>query len=85
MSEPYSYDPLEEWLLDNGANINLQSANGFTALHWAVLSNDSNKVDFLLQQGADPNDPEVQKMMQEKAPGVICAEIILQMAGKAPR
>ena len=42
-----------KWLLDNGANINLQSANGLTALHWAVLSNNPEKVDFLLKQGAD--------------------------------
>jgi hypothetical protein len=42
-----------KWLLDNGANINLQSTNGFTPLHWAVLSNNPEKVDFLLHQGVD--------------------------------
>ena len=40
-------------LLDGGADPNQRSADGTTALHWAVRNNDATLVDRLLRAGAD--------------------------------
>jgi uncharacterized protein len=45
------------WLLANNAIPNIQDADGNTALRWALASNDhiDEKINLLLQYGADPN------------------------------
>jgi uncharacterized protein len=40
------------WLLTNGANINHQDRNGWSALHFAVQEKNVEMVDHLLQHGA---------------------------------
>jgi ankyrin repeat protein len=42
-------------LLDQGANMNAQDQDGYTALHWAVLQADTEVVKVLLDRGADKN------------------------------
>jgi ankyrin repeat protein len=42
-------------LLDKGADPNQRSADGTTALHWAVRNNDATLVDRLLRAGARPH------------------------------
>src|SRR6188768_3102752 len=42
-------------LLDRHADPNQQSADGTTALHWAVRNNDAILVDRLLRAGAKPH------------------------------
>lgn len=44
--------PVAEWLVANGANINHQDRNGWTALHFAVQENRQDMVGFLLKSGA---------------------------------
>ncbi|KAL9969342.1 hypothetical protein ACROYT_G021546 [Oculina patagonica] len=46
------------FLLDNGADIDLQGNNGFTALHLAVRHKSTEAVKVLLQRGADPSIPD---------------------------
>ncbi|HJR71952.1 MAG TPA: ankyrin repeat domain-containing protein, partial [Gammaproteobacteria bacterium] len=41
--------------LGRGADAKLRSADGTTALHWAVYHADADLVDRLLDAGADPN------------------------------
>lgn len=45
-----------QWLLQRGANINtIQNNRGETVLHLAIAKENFNMVDFLLDNGADPN------------------------------
>jgi ankyrin repeat protein len=48
-------EPQIEVALNAGADINAKDANGWTALHHAVVYADHYVVSFLLQKGADPN------------------------------
>lgn len=49
------YPKIAQMLLENGANIHLQNESGETALHLAVLGNNSKIVRMLLKKGANPN------------------------------
>lgn len=42
-------------LIASKAPVNCQDANGMTALHWAALNGQADRVELLLQNGADPN------------------------------
>lgn len=45
-------------LIQRGVDINLQpEGGGLTALHWAVYNKHPNLLGFLLEHGADPNEP----------------------------
>ncbi len=50
------FDALVEFLLDKGANPNVEGP-GFTALHEAIMRRDEKMVAALLAHGADPNLP----------------------------
>lgn len=41
-------------LLKRGANVNVQTSDGDTPLHWAVMDNNVESVKLLLEAGADP-------------------------------
>ncbi|HAD79567.1 ankyrin repeat domain-containing protein [Empedobacter falsenii] len=41
------------WLIDNGANINHQDKNGYSALHFVAQENCKNVVEILLNNGID--------------------------------
>ena len=46
-----------KWLLEHGANPNIQDSDGKTSLRWALESSDhiDDKINLLLQNGAEPN------------------------------
>lgn len=47
-----------EELLDNGANLHAVDEESTTALHYAVYNEEPEIVEFLLEQGANPNDAD---------------------------
>lgn len=47
-------------LLDSGADINQRDNTGFTALHWAAMTNKQDVVKLLIQKKADINAREFQ-------------------------
>jgi len=47
--------PIARELLKQGANPNLLNSKGWTALHSAVISANTDMVSLLLKSGADPN------------------------------
>ena len=47
-------------LLDSGTDVNLQDKTGFTALHWAAMTNNKEVAKFLIQKKADINAREFQ-------------------------
>jgi len=49
------HDALAAYLLDQGANVNAESANGTTALMMAVREGKGTTVDLLVKRGADVN------------------------------
>ncbi len=49
----YNNTELLEWLLDNGANINHQDRNGFSALHFAVKEQRFEASEILINRKAD--------------------------------
>ncbi len=49
---------LAEDLIKKGVNVNQRCPRGSSALHWAIYNNDSQSVDFLLNAGANPLDPD---------------------------
>jgi len=50
-------------LLDHGANINWQNADGFTALHVAAIWGRGEAVRLLLEEGADPTICDEDKLL----------------------
>ncbi|MFY9309466.1 MAG: ankyrin repeat domain-containing protein [Bacteroidia bacterium] len=46
---------LLKWLIDNGANINHQDRNGYTALHFAAQEKRQECAELLIGKGADIN------------------------------
>ena len=49
----YNNTELLKWLIDNGANINHQDTNGFSALHFAVKEQRFEATDILINNKAD--------------------------------
>eukprot|EP00667_Euglena_gracilis_P012183 EG_transcript_12490 len=47
--------PMSRWLLDRGADVNVQNHGGSTPLHTACAHGQAPLVAFLLQQGANPD------------------------------
>jgi ankyrin repeat protein len=48
-------DKLLNYLIENGANINFQDKNGYSALHFASQNNEIEIIEILLNKGANPN------------------------------
>jgi len=46
---------IAEYLLEQGANPNLQDSDGMTPLHWAIRASNPQVARLLLSRGADPN------------------------------
>ena len=44
-----------KFLIENGAQVNVQSQLGFTPLYMAAQEHFVDMVDYLIAQGADPN------------------------------
>ena len=49
----YNNTDLLKWLIDNGANINHQDRNGFSALHFAVKEQHFDTAEILIKNKAD--------------------------------
>ncbi|TCD25520.1 ankyrin repeat domain-containing protein [Pedobacter psychrodurus] len=55
----YDNQPLVEWALKNGADINYQDNGGRTALHFAVQKNVINIIKVLLENNIEVDNPDV--------------------------
>lgn len=57
MAVQYKQKEILQWLIDNGANLNLQTTNGDTPLHFGVklAEPDLAILGLLLEHGANPN------------------------------
>ncbi|OBT60022.1 hypothetical protein VE03_10726 [Pseudogymnoascus sp. 23342-1-I1] len=71
--------PIAKLLLDNRANINMQSGGLNTALIGAVWRNHEKMVDYLLQEGADPDLRGEFRLAAEKGNSTI-----MKLLPKAP-
>ncbi|VDK85546.1 unnamed protein product [Litomosoides sigmodontis] len=74
---------LVKFLVDAGADVNIQDYGGQTPLHYAASCSHRSVVDFLLKKGADPavadfegncpldiaNDTVIRKMLEDALPG----------------
>lgn len=55
----YNQTSIIQWLLDQGAAINLQDKNGYTALHFSAQEANIDSTKLLLENKANPNIQDI--------------------------
>jgi len=59
LSVQYTKQDALEYLNGLGADLDVISENSYSAMHWAVVNNDSTALDYLITNGADINIKQV--------------------------